>query len=372
VHVLALEPYHGGSHAAFLEGWARHSRHRFTLLTLPAHKWKWRMRHAAITFADRLAAGDAGPPGDVDCLVAGDMLNLAEFRGLAPAPLRGVPSVLYMHENQLTYPDRVGDPRDLHFGFTNLTSALAAEEVWWNSAWHRDAFLPAARELVKRMPGHAPTDAPDRIAAASRVEPPGIEPPPARTPESAGPLHLLWAARWEHDKRPEDFFAAVDRLAEAGVDFRLSVIGESFRRVPGVFAAARRRHAARLVRWGYQENRAAYARALQEAHVAVSTAGHEFFGLAMVEAAAAGCLPLVPRRLAYPEVFAEGDEPIGDFFYDGTVEHLAARLVELADRHAAGALWRGDARRGRRVAERYAWANRAPALDGRLAALAGG
>ena len=52
--VLALNPYHGGSHAAFLDGWREHSRHAFTVLSLPGHKWKWRMRHGAITLADRV------------------------------------------------------------------------------------------------------------------------------------------------------------------------------------------------------------------------------------------------------------------------------------------------------------------------------
>ena len=56
MRILALEPYYGGSHRAFLDGWVAHSRHEWTVLELPAYKWKWRMRHAAITLADRVAA----------------------------------------------------------------------------------------------------------------------------------------------------------------------------------------------------------------------------------------------------------------------------------------------------------------------------
>ena len=51
--ILALEPYYGGSHKAFLDGWIESSRHQWDLLTLPANKWKWRMRAAAIEFADK-------------------------------------------------------------------------------------------------------------------------------------------------------------------------------------------------------------------------------------------------------------------------------------------------------------------------------
>ena len=37
--------------------------------------------------------------------------------------------------------------------------------------------------------------------------------------------------------------------------------------------------------------------------MAVSTAVNEFFGIAMVEASYAGCMPLVPDRLAYRELY---------------------------------------------------------------------
>jgi len=48
VNILALEPFYGGSHRAFLDGWAAHSRHHWTVLGLSPRHWKWRMRHGAI------------------------------------------------------------------------------------------------------------------------------------------------------------------------------------------------------------------------------------------------------------------------------------------------------------------------------------
>ena len=56
--------------------------------------------------------------------------------------------------------------------------------------------------------------------------------------------------------------------------------------------------------------------------MAVSTAVNEFFGLAMIEAAYCGAFPLVPDRLAYPELYPAG-------MRYGSREALAARLREL-------------------------------------------
>ena len=99
MNVLALEPYYGGSHRAFLDGWIANSRHSFTVLGLPAYKWKWRMRHAAVTFARQLRETQYEDQ-QFDAVWCSDMLNLAEFLGLAPPSVRSLPSVAYFHENQ--------------------------------------------------------------------------------------------------------------------------------------------------------------------------------------------------------------------------------------------------------------------------------
>ncbi|RMF84959.1 MAG: DUF3524 domain-containing protein, partial [Nitrospirae bacterium] len=140
LRLLALDPYHAGSHAAFTEGWRRHSRHRWTLLTCPGRHWRWRMRHAAVTLA-RAAAARAEAGGAWDAVLCTDMLDLACFRGLAPRSVARLPAVVYFHESQLDYPVQVARERDLHFAYTNLTTALAADACWFNSRFHRDTFL---------------------------------------------------------------------------------------------------------------------------------------------------------------------------------------------------------------------------------------
>ncbi len=363
MRILALEPYYGGSHQAFLEGWSRSGRHEWTILPLPAYKWKWRMRHAAVTLAgqvwDRLASG-----AHWDLLFCSDMLNLAEFLGLAPKEVRDLPRLVYFHENQLTYPVRVESERDYQFALTNMTSALAAHAVWFNSAFHRDSFLGALETLLKRMPDYQPLEAVAQIEAKAKVFPPGVTGFAPRGPRKPGPLRILWAARWEHDKNPEEFFAAIGRLKNRQIPFRISVIGEQFREVPEVFARDHEHFAGHIDRWGYQEDHADYEAALLEADVFVSTAMHEFFGLSAVEATLAGAYPLVPRRLAYPEVFEQQDSRTGErFFYQDGANGLADKLAELAHRVESHDPLLQVAEPMRSRLRRFEWPNLAPILD---------
>ncbi len=325
--ILALEPYYGGSHRAFLDTLIHHSRHTFHLISLPARKWKWRMRGAAMWFAERLRET---PVGEIDLIFTCDMVSVAELRALLPANLRTVPVCCYFHENQLTYPLSEHDRQDYQFGFTNITSCLASDAVWFNSAAHRDAFLDATRELLRLMPDHVPTDVVTQITNRSRVMWPLVEWPADsaidRKKDVEGPPVILWSHRWEYDKNPEAFFRVLFRLVDDGVDFRLVLLGESFRRAPEVFGDAWSRLRERIVHGGFVERREDYWRLLASCDIVVSTAIQENFGLAMVEAIAAGCHPVLPRRLSYPELIPL--DVHADCLYDDDDE-LHTKLTRL-------------------------------------------
>ena len=324
------------------------------------------MRHSAATFASQVA--ELVERGEVfDLLFCSDMLNLAEFMGMAPGPVRDLPSVAYFHENQLTYPVLHPDERDLHFGMIHFTTTLAARQVWFNSDFHRATFLDALAEFLGRMPDFNSLERIEEIRLKSLVCPQGIAEPPTVGERRPGPPRILWVARWEHDKNPGLFFEALYRLQAESGDFRVSVVGERFSTVPLEFERARARLTNRIDRWGYQQSREEYERALAEADIVVSTADHEFFGVGIVEAVAAGAFPLLPRRLAYPEIFASMDQRDADwFFYDGSADHLTTKLAELFRRVTDNRLWEGRPDRLTSVVEKYYWKNLAPQLDDAL------
>jgi len=167
--LVILEPYYGGSHATFVDTLIRRSRHDCTLCTLPARKWKWRMRGAAIWLA-RDGGGWCSDAADKpDVILGNDMLSVADLRALMPPALRATPIVCYFHENQLTYPLAENDWRDYQYGMTNITSGLASDQVWFNSEFHRTSFLDAAAALLRKMPDFVPADSTQAIREKSAV-----------------------------------------------------------------------------------------------------------------------------------------------------------------------------------------------------------
>jgi glycosyltransferase involved in cell wall biosynthesis len=297
-----VEPYYTGSHQAWADGYQAYSRHTVRKLTLPGRFWKWRMQGGAVTLA-RKAQARRDPP---DMLLVSDMLNLPVFLTLAGPAVARLPVALYLHENQLTYPLQPGEKRDLHYGFINLVSALRADLVLFNSAYHLEEFFDELPRLLKHFPDYTELGTVESIRKKSGVLPLGLDLAaleahrPGKPP--AGQPLILWNHRWEYDKNPEAFFRAVYALADEGLDFGLVLLGESFRNQPAEFLEARQRLPERVVQFGYAADPAAYARLLWQSDIVVSTALHEFFGASIVEACYCGCFPILPRRLSYPEL----------------------------------------------------------------------
>jgi len=322
VRFLFLEPFFGGSHKYFAEGLAAHSRHEIDLLTLPARFWKWRMRGAALYFMKNIPSLEA-----YDGLITSDLMSLSDFRSLTEGSCP--PALVYFHESQITYPLAPGEAMDVHFGFTDMTTALAAKRVLFNSQTHFDAFFLKLPEFLKMMPDFRPTWVVNEIRSRAGVLHPGcsISDLKGGAPSipSEPPL-IIWNHRWEFDKNPKDFFLALDEMVKRGLDFRLAILGENFQNCPKEFTSARKRYGKRIVRYGFEPARAEYEGWLNEGTVVISTAWQENFGISMVEAISAGCIPLLPQRLSYPEIIPESRHD--DFLY-GNQKELVEKLARV-------------------------------------------
>ena len=82
---------------------------------------------------------------------------------------------------------------------------------------------------------------------------------------------------------------------------------------------------------GYIAARADYLALLRRCQVVLSTAVHEFQGIAVLEAVAAGCLPLVSDALAYQDF-------IPDQWRYADQDQAVQMLLALAAQWQAGAL----------------------------------
>jgi glycosyltransferase involved in cell wall biosynthesis len=359
--IWLVEPYYAGSHRAWADGYQRHSEHEVDLLTLPGRFWKWRMHGGAITLARRARAREDSP----DLVLVSDMLNLPIFLSLTGDRCTGAPIALYFHENQLTYPLRPGEKRDLHYGFIQFASALRADALFFNSSYHLDVFFEALPRMLKQFPDFRELWTVKALRAKSQVLPlglsltrlDGLRP---EGPTSGRPL-ILWNHRWEYDKDPKTFFRAICRLAEEGLDFGLLLLGRSYRNQSGEFLKARQRWPERILRFGYAPDLETYASFLWQADIVVSTALHDFFGGAVAEACYCSCFPILPRDLAYPELIPAAYHNACLYSdISGLIERLRYAITHINEVRTFAL---------QEHVARYDWRHMAPRYDNQLSAM---
>jgi glycosyltransferase involved in cell wall biosynthesis len=320
---LFLEPFYGGSHRDFADGWIKHSRHRFDLFTLPSRFWKWRMRGAALYLAKKVQA-----PADYDGLITSSLMSLSDLKALWGADCPK--ALVYFHENQLSYPLPPGESMDYQFGFTDVTTGLAADRVLFNSQTHMLAFFGSLPGFMKMMPEYRPNWVVEEIREKAAVLHPGCDFPagPANLSpwDLSEPPLIVWNHRWEFDKSPETFFVALESVLAGGFEFRLALLGENFQVVPKPFLTAKEKFGERIVQYGYEVSKKKYQDWLKQGVIVVSTAIQENFGISIVEAVRCGCYPLLPNSLSYPELIPEGHHP--DCLYSSQ-EELVEKLSTI-------------------------------------------
>lgn len=325
MNIIFIESFYGGSHKNFMDGLIKYSRHAITPITLPSRFWKWRLRSAALYIAE--AYGHALRACDL--IVATDLINLAELKALSGFTC---PAILFFHENQLTYPTPEGDKPEVDLGLANVVSGMAAERCLFNSYFHLNTFNQALRQFINDIPEFVPERAHELIMAKSQVMYMGMDLsdfPQREIIKNAVPV-ILWNHRWEFDKQPAVFFNALYRLAEAGLNYKLIILGENFQMHPKEFIEARHRLSDRILQYGFVESGEDYAQFIVGSDIIVSTAIQENFGFAVAEAIYCYTLPLLPKRLSYPEILPPKFHQ--QFLYDHD-EDLYAKLKHLLENY---------------------------------------
>ena len=273
------------------------------------------------------------PRPSVDVVVASNMLDLAAFRGMVELP--GATWVQYLHENQLTYPRQPGESLD-----TGLRDAVAEsgrrrrDLVQQRLPTRRAHRRPRPAARLRPITGMSPNGRRSRPNCASST--------PVSTfasgdldrrarhvrswcRTSGGTTTRMWVRSSE---RSGDSSSAGSILTSpSSVITKAAKLPSSIRCSTGL----------EIGWWRGFLDRPDYESLLDRADVVVSAAKGENFGIAVVEAIAAGAWPVLPDALAYPEIipvshhddclYAEGDSGSGSPRSSPTVRRGRLRRV---------------------------------------------
>lgn len=331
--ILILEPYYGGSHKFFLDGLQQRVKCSYTLFTLPARKWKMRMQLSAPWFIDRIQELPESQRW-FDTVLCSTFVDVAVLRALLAQVKgwnKGAAILTYFHENQFVYPAQYGGKTNV-FAFTaiNFNTALASDRIAFNSSFNKESFLNGCRRYLKNASDMKFPETIDSIEKKSSILFPGIDFTEIDRENVKDEVHIpviVWNHRWEHDKNPEEFFTALRSLYDDNIDFRLIILGQSFANSPLCFQEAGKTFNQKIIHYGFADSYEEYVRLLCRGDIVVSTSLHEFYGISIIEAVRAGCIPVLPDRLSYPEIFP------GKYLYSqGTLVEKLRLLINKKER----------------------------------------
>ena len=365
MRILLLSAYDSQSHQYWREGLvAAFPEHDWTQLVLPGRYFSWRIRGNSMQWA----LGERSTLNQpYDLVIATSMVDLASLKGFVPN-LANIPSMLYFHENQFIYPpSQANNKHHLDPKMVTLYGALAADKLVFNSRYNQQSFIGGVKELLNQLPEKMPVDVAQLLDGKSSVLPVPLKPLGTLNPltdnsnqdyqalwpkrEGVSPLRLVWAARWEYDKGPQQLQAILRELRTRNIDFQLCLLGQQFRKQPIEFEKIKAEFTTNIVQFGYAESRQHYLSWLAGADMILSTALHEFQGLAVLEAVQLGCIPILPNRLVYPEIFGL------DYLYESTPQEHQKESIAAVNLIQNLALDSEQGSRAKTVAQYLVWPN---------------
>jgi len=298
MRILILSAYDAVSHRQLNNGLIKNINADFTLLSLPPRFFAWRTKGNSLSFAfenrEELTKG-------YDLIFATSLTDVTALRGFVPE-LSSVPLIVYFHENQFDYPENRSEYGTVETKITSIYNALAADKVVFNTEYNKRSFLKGAAALLRKMPDHVPSGLMEMIEAKSCVISVPVYPVKKGVNMEEKPV-ILWNHRWEYDKAPERFLAVLRVLKRRDADFRLNLAGQTFRNTPDSYGAILKEFKDYIDYEGYAPTRGDYEKIVSCSNIIISTSLHDFQGLSVIEAADSGCIPILPARVSYTEIF---------------------------------------------------------------------
>ena len=333
--ILHLSPVLRGSHLHFAEGLKKYSAFEFKTLGFKKLNWfSASLCSPLLGSTEKLTPLDVAETFKPDFLLCTDFCNLPGFIAFH-RQLGNTPSILYMHENQLTYPlHSPKKPRNEAIIWQTLQTCSWVNEIWFNSKWHFEDFFEGLKKFQTRFP--IQYDFETSLREKSRVVYPCIDfdgLPTLNTrirkpnEENCGPIKILWNHRNDYDKGFARLVPLLRQLVDANIPFQWIHLGES--KTDGCEKIDRLVEVLgnRLIHVGRVEDRIHYLKWLERADIVISLSDHEFFGMSVLEAIRAGCFPLLPNRLSYPELISA---TLQDYVLYEKEKDLYKRLVYFA------------------------------------------
>lgn len=314
--ILLLSSYNTPSHSY----WAKSlintfPEYKWTYLKLPARKFSWRIRGNPLSW---MANESSVLLNNYDTIVATSMVDLSTIIGLFPN-LGKAKKIYYFHENQFEYPlSSKKNHSNVESMMVNLYGALAADIAVFNSEYNMKSFFSGAEKLLKKINDHSPVSILDNIRYKVELLPVPIALKNKSSTKKI-PRSIIWNHRWEYDKNPEDYYNALRILKGKNIDFKLIMMGIQFKNSPMAFENIKNDFKENILCWG-EQSKSDYFKWLSKGEFTISTAIHEFQGLAVMEAVQMGAIPIVPNRLSYPQWFPKEN------IYEESPQDLATKL----------------------------------------------
>ena len=326
--VLLLSGYDAASHKLWRERLqASLSNWQWTSLALPPRHFAWRLRSNGMQWAYEEIENLRKP---YDLLIATSMVDLSTLRGLVPE-LSNIPTVVYFHENQFAYPAGRQRTQNMEPILVPIYSALCADLILFNSQFNRSTFLQGLETLSNKLPEPFPANALKKLEESLIAPVPLPAWPPRKSSiQESSFLSVVWNHRWEYDKGPQLLLEVIQKSWGEKLPIQFHVVGQQFREQPEEFVKieALLQSTAQHFGWspsnfGFLADQEAYLNLLYKTDVVLSTALHDFQGLAVQEACLAGCSPIAPNDLVYPEYLP------GENLYsmEASIEKTAANVI---------------------------------------------